>query len=171
MNNILEVVLRSVSVYVFMLVAIRVIGKKELSQLNTSDLILILLISNSVQNAMVGSDSSLLGGLAAAASLFGLNYIIKLVLFKNNKLQQVMEGDATLLIYKGIVQYQNLEKEKITLSELHAVIREHGLSEFEDVGLSMLERDGNISVIAGDMDKQRVYKRRKYLSKKLSAKK
>ncbi|OYU96263.1 MAG: hypothetical protein CFE21_07600 [Bacteroidetes bacterium B1(2017)] len=171
MNNIAEVVLRSISVYLFMIIAMRLMGKKELSQLNTSDLILILLISNSVQNAMVGTDTSLQGGIIAATSLFIVNYALKLLVYKNRNLQILLEGEPTLLIYKGEIQTANLDREKITLSELKEAIREHGLSEFSDVGLSMLERDGNISVVAGNMDQQHIYKRKRGLSLKLSRKK
>lgn len=171
MEQIAEVVLRSICVYLFMLFALRIVGKKELSQLNTSDLILILLISNSVQNAMVGENTSLIGGLVAATSLFLLNYLIKLLLFKSEKLQQVLEGEPTLLIYKGEINYPNLKREKISVSELEAAIREHGIAEFSDVGLSMLERDGNISVVSGNFSEQLVYKRNKGMNMKLKAKK
>ncbi len=171
MENLIEIVLRSVSVYLFMIIALRLMGKKELSQLNTSDLILILLISNSVQNAMVGSDSSLQGGLVAATSLFVLNYILKQVLYRNAKFQNLVEGEALVLIYKGELNLANLQKEKISIAELQEAIREHGVSEFSEVGLAMLERDGNISVVSNNMEKQHLYKRKKGLSMRLSRKK
>src|SRR5678809_1516822 len=97
------IVIRSVAVYLFILVAIRVFGKKELSQLSTSDLVLILLISNAVQNAMVGPDTSLLGGIIAAAALFCINYVFKQGLFFFPKFTHTLEGDETILIYKGKV--------------------------------------------------------------------
>jgi uncharacterized membrane protein YcaP (DUF421 family) len=171
MDNILEVVLRSLSVYLFMIVAMRLMGKKELSQLNTADLILILLISNAVQNAMVGQDTSLLGGLVAAASLFVFNYFLKWLLFKNNFLRKMVEGEPSVLIYKGKVNRANLEKERISDSELQEAIREHGFMEYSEIGLAMLEQDGNISVIAGNLDRQKISKRKRGLSMRLSRKK
>lgn len=171
MEQLLDVVFRSVSVYIFMIIALRLMGKKELSQLNTSDLILVLLISNAVQNAMVGPDTSLIGGLTAAASLFLVNYVLKLLLFNNRKLRNVLEGNPTLLVYKGEVNHANLEKEKISISELEAAIREHGLSNFDEVALSMLERDGNISVISDNLGHQHIYRRKKGLAQKIRNKK
>ena len=171
MNDIVEVILRSLAVYAFMIIAIRLAGKKELSQLNTSDLILILLISNSVQNAMVGSNSSLEGGLVAAASLFVMNYLLKLFLFKNEKFKEILEGEPTLLIYKGEVIIANLAKEKISLTELQEALREHGIAEFKDVALSFLERDGNISVVPGSIGIQHLSRRKSGSHPKLRGKK
>jgi uncharacterized membrane protein YcaP (DUF421 family) len=170
MNNILEVIFRSLAVYAFMIIAIRLVGKKELSQLNTSDLILILLISNSVQNAMVGENTSLEGGLLAASSLFILNYLLKLFLFNNVKFQEILEGEPLLLIYKGEVIIANLAKEKISLAELKEAIREHGIAEFEEVALSFLERDGNISVVPGNLGTQHVSQRKRGLHLKMRGK-
>jgi len=86
MNLYFDIVIRSASVYIFMLIALRIFGKKELSQLNTADVILILLISNSVQNAMVGSDISLWGGLAAATVLFAINFVLKKLMYNPGSL-------------------------------------------------------------------------------------
>ena len=96
----LDIVLRSVAVYLFILLAIRLFGKKELAQLSVIDLVFILLISNAVQNAMVGSDTSLLGGLVAAFALFATNYIFKMILFKSRKGSEFIQGKAILLVYE-----------------------------------------------------------------------
>ena len=90
MNQYLDIILRSLAVYAFMLVAIRLTGKKELSQLNTTDVVLILLISNAVQNAMVGNNTSLLGGLVAAAVLFALNYFLKKLMYKSKRFRDLL---------------------------------------------------------------------------------
>lgn len=161
-----DIVIRSVAVYLFILIAIRVFGKKELSQLSPSDLVLVLLISNSVQNAMVGPDTSLLGGLIAAAALFGINYLFKQGLFFFPKLTHTVEGDESMLIYKGKIIDEHLRKERITLNELQAVVREHGVATIDDVELAILERDGNISVVSKDLSGQTFHKRVKKLHPK-----
>jgi uncharacterized membrane protein YcaP (DUF421 family) len=162
----LDIIIRSVAVYLFILVAIRVFGKKELSQLSTSDLVLILLISNAVQNAMVGPDTSLLGGVIAAATLFGINYLFKQGLFLSPKFTHTMEGDETMLGYKGKVIDEHLRKERITLNELQAVVREHGVATVDDVELAVLERDGNISIVSKELNGQTFHKRVKKLHPK-----
>jgi len=156
----LRIVFSSVVVFVFIVVAIRLFGKKELSQLSVIDLVFILLISNSVQNAMVGSDSSLVGGLVAAGSLFIVNYMFKLILYRNQGLDKLIEGEALLLIYKGKLNEKHLAEAKITMNELMEAIREHGVSTVEEVDLAMLEVDGNISVISSDFKHQTVKKRK-----------
>ncbi|PYF73900.1 DUF421 domain-containing protein [Pedobacter nutrimenti] len=162
MNAYLDIALRSLAVYVFMLVAIRLTGKKELSQLNTTDVVLILLISNAVQNAMVGSDSSLLGGLCAAAVLFLLNFFLKKVMFKNRKLRDLILQKPQILIHDGKLDFDQLSRLDITNEELQEAIREHGVDRYRDVKLAILEADGNISVISGDANlKHTQYKRKK----------
>eukprot|EP01132_Coremiostelium_polycephalum_P015198 gene15198-18377_t len=162
MNAYLDIALRSLAVYVFMLVAIRLTGKKELSQLNTTDVVLILLISNAVQNAMVGSDSSLLGGLCAAAVLFLLNFFLKKVMFKNRKLRDLILQKPQILIHDGKLDFDQLSRLDITNEELQEAIREHGVDRYRDVKLAILEADGNISVISGDGNlKHTQYKRKK----------
>lgn len=146
----LDIAGRSIVVYLFILVAIRLFGKKELAQLSVIDLVFILLISNSVQNAMVGPNTSLVGGLVAALVLFIINYIFKKILFKHKKISEFIQGKAVLLIYNGIIQQHNLESVEISLEELEATVREHGVKEIQDVNLAMLEIDGNISIISGE---------------------
>lgn len=154
MLDILMVVFRSVVVYLFIIGAIRLFGKKELSQLSVIDLVFVLLISNSVQNAMVGPDTTLLGGLAAAFTLFTLNAILKDLIFKNKNLGKLLQGDPLMLVYKGTVLEDHLLKAKITNSELEAAIREHGVRSIKHVDLAILEVDGNISVLSHDFTKK-----------------
>ena len=162
MNPYLDVILRSAAVYLFMVIALRIFGKKELSQLNTADVILILLISNAVQNAMVGSDTSLWGGLAAATVLFAINYILKKLMYRYKGFSNFMQEKPEILIHNGNLDFKMLSKLSITSDELREAMREHGVEYFKDVKLAMLEIDGNISIISGDTNlKQTHYKRRR----------
>lgn len=155
-NEFVQIIFRSAAVYVFIILAIRLFGKKELAQLSIIDLVFILLISNSVQNAMVGSNTSLQGGLLAALSLFILNFALKKLSFKNTRFNELLEGKAVMLIYKGEVNDEHLRITGITTNELLAAVREHGVEKIEDVDLAMLEVDGNISVISEDFSKKSV---------------
>ncbi len=162
-NPYVDVALRSFAVYLFMLIAIRLTGKKELSQLNTTDVVLILLISNAVQNAMVGTNTSLSSGLVAAAGLFLANYTLKKIMFKNKKVRDIISEHPEILIHDGIVNTENLNKLGINHDEIKEAMREHGIDKLADVKLAMLEIDGNISIISGE-DKnlqQTQHKRRK----------
>ena len=161
MNAYLEIILRSIVVYLCIVVFIRIFGKKELSQLSVTDLVFILLISNSVQNAMVGSNSSLLGGLVAAVTLFVLNALIRSLVYKYKPVQNFLEGDTIVLILKGKILQGNLDKEKITMEELEAAVREHGVEKISEVDLAILEVDGNISILSHNFAHQ-TSKRRKH---------
>jgi uncharacterized membrane protein YcaP (DUF421 family) len=149
-HPVIEIILRTLAVYLFMILALRVFGKKELAQLSVIDLVFILLISNSVQNAMVGPDTSLDGGLIAAGSLFLANYTLKQVLYRSKKMSQWVQGEAILLIYEGEANMDNCRKAEITIEELEAAVREHGARDIQKVDLAILEVDGNISVISSD---------------------
>lgn len=166
MNPYLDIIIRSASVYLFMLIALRIFGKKELSQLNTADVILILLISNSVQNAMVGSDTSLWGGLAAAAVLFVINYTLKKLMYKFPKFSNLMQEKPEVLIHDGKLDFKALSKLNITSDEIQEAMREHGVEHFSDVKLAMLEIDGNISIISGNKNLRQTHYKRLKRSKK-----
>ncbi|RZJ73099.1 MAG: DUF421 domain-containing protein [Flavobacterium sp.] len=146
-----------------MVVALRIFGKKELSQLSTFDVILILLISNAVQNAMVGPDTSLLGGLAAAAVLFTLNFILKKTIAKSSFFENLLRDKPEILIHDGKPDFKVLAKLDISHDELGEAMREHGVEHYADVKLAMFEPDGNISIISGANDslKQTHFKRRR----------
>jgi uncharacterized membrane protein YcaP (DUF421 family) len=162
MNDIINIVGRSVVVYLFIVIAIRIAGKKELAQLSVIDLVFILLISNAVQNAMVGPDNSLIGGLIAATSLFLVNIILKFITYRNKKADSLLEGEPVLLVHNGKLVKKNLDKEQIPLDELMASIREHGVEKIEDVNLAILEIDGNISIISDNFAKKSVRKRKSH---------
>lgn len=161
MNPYLDIVIRSVAVYLFMTVALRIFGKKELSQLNTADVILILLISNSVQNAMVGNNVTLYGGLVAALALFAFNYILKKIMYRFKTINDFIQDKPLILIHDGKIDFKILSKLEISSDELSEVIREHGVETYKDVKLAMMEIDGNISVISGDVTIKRTTHKRK----------
>jgi uncharacterized membrane protein YcaP (DUF421 family) len=160
LTSILIIAAKSVAVYIFILLAIRLFGKKELAQLSVIDLVFILLISNSVQNAMVGADSTLLGGMAAATALFLVNSVFKVVSYKFPQFNKVIQGESLLLIYEGKIIHKNLETAMISLSELEAAVREHGVETCEQVTIAVLEVDGNISVVSDEFKTKTVKKRR-----------
>lgn len=152
-----DIIIRSVVVYIFIVLAIRLFGKKELAQLSVVDLVFILLISNSVQNAMVGANTSLEGGILAALSLFLVNVLFKKYLYRHNKFSELIQGKAVMLIYNGEIQYHHLQAVEITISELEAAVREHGVESIAQVHLAMLEVDGNISIISSDINKKTIH--------------
>jgi uncharacterized membrane protein YcaP (DUF421 family) len=148
MEGYVIIALKSIAVYVFIVAAIRVFGKKEFAQLSVVDVVFILLISNSVQTAMVGEDTSLTGGLVAALALFAMNYIFKRLTLGSESISKVIDGEPILLIYNGEVRPNALKEASISLEQLKAVVREHGVEEISDVNLAIFEVDGNISVLS-----------------------
>lgn len=155
-----KIVVSSIVVYIFIIIAIRIFGKKELAQLSVVDLVFILLISNSVQNAMVGSDSSLAGGIVSASSLFIFNHLFKLAAYRFPKFNRLVEGEAIMLVYEGKINKRNMEKAKIPMSELLEAMREHGIAAVSEINLAVLEVDGNISILSNEF-KEKITKRRK----------
>ena len=158
--GLLIIIGKSSLIYVFIVGAIRLFGKKELAQLSVIDLVFILLISNAVQNAMVGNDNSLMGGVAAALGLFIVNYIFKFISFRSAAFSKALQGEAVMLVYEGKMIDENLKKAMITKEEVNAAIREHGVEHCSEVNLAIMEVDGNISVISGDYKHKSVRKRR-----------
>lgn len=159
-NSYVMIILSSVAVYIFIIIAFRLFGKKELSQLSVVDLVFILLISNSVQNAMVGSNTSLAGGLVAAAALFITNFLIKQIMFRFPRFSKFIQGENMMLIYEGKLNKKNIDKAKLSVDEIMEVLREHGVSRIEDVNLAVLEVDGNISVLSDNFTNKSVRKRK-----------
>jgi uncharacterized membrane protein YcaP (DUF421 family) len=146
----LSIVLSSTAVYFFIVLAIRLFGKTEIAQLSVTDLVFIMLLSNAVQNAMVGSDTSLAGGLTAAASLFAMNAIFKECAYRIPWFGKLVQGESLMLVYQGKVINANMRKARLTTNELMEAIREHGVADIADVNLAVLEVDGNISVLSND---------------------
>jgi uncharacterized membrane protein YcaP (DUF421 family) len=148
------IVLSSVAVYLFIVLAIRLFGKTEIAQLSVADLVFIMLLSNAVQNAMVGSDTTLLGGLVAAASLFAVNALFKECLYRIPGFGRIMQGESLMLVYHGKVNDANMRRARLTTNELLEAIREHGVADIAGVDLAVLEVDGNISVLSNDFQHQ-----------------
>ena len=159
-NQYISIIISSVTVYIFIIIAIRISGRKELTQLSVIDLVFILLISNAVQNAMVGPNTSLAGGLVAAGALFVVNFVLKEFMYRFSKLSKLLQGEEIMLIYNGVLNKRNLERAKLSIEEIEEAVREHGISEIKDVNLAVLEVDGNISVLS-DNYKNKTVKRRK----------
>jgi uncharacterized membrane protein YcaP (DUF421 family) len=159
-NNYIRIIFSSVAVYFFIILAIRLFGKKELAQLSVYDLVFILLISNAVQNAMVGPDSTLLGGLVAAASLFVVNYALKQMQYRFPKFGKAIQGEPIMLVFKGKLLSSHLKKAGISEDELMEVIREHGVASAAEVDLAVMEVDGNISVVSADIRKKTTRRRK-----------
>jgi uncharacterized membrane protein YcaP (DUF421 family) len=143
----LEIMLRAATIYTLVIFGLRVTGKRQIGQLTPFDLVLLLLISNAVQNAMTGPDTSLLGGLIAAGTLLILNSTFGTWVRRSRFFQHLIEGSPTVLINNGHVIDSHLRKENIIYDELKQALREHGVLEFDDVRSAVLEVDGSISVI------------------------
>jgi uncharacterized membrane protein YcaP (DUF421 family) len=152
---------KSIAIYLFIIIAIRLFGKKELAQLSVIDLVFILLISNSVQNAMVGNDTSLPGGICAALGLFICNYIFKYLLRVFPGLSALVQGEKIILIHEGQILSTGLKEAQMSADELERAIREHGVEEVNKVDLCVLEVDGNISVLTHDYTQKTVKFRKK----------
>jgi uncharacterized membrane protein YcaP (DUF421 family) len=146
----LEKVLRPWLVYIFLVVGLRLAGKRELAQLNTFDLIVLLTLSNTVQNAIIGNDNSVIGGLIGATSLLAINYLVVRFLFRRTKLDRFLEGKPTPLIENGRLLHKNLKRELITESELEAVAHKQGFRSLKDVENAILETGGSIAFIGKD---------------------
>ncbi len=142
-----DIILRTLAVYAAILVGLRLAGKRHVGQLSMPDVVLILLISNAVQNAMVGPDTSLLGGIAAAGTLIVLNAALAFVVARSGRARRVFEGTPVLLVYDGEVIEPHMARERITLEELKGIVREHGMERIEEVRSAVLELDGTISIV------------------------
>jgi len=146
----LEIVFRTGCVYLLVLAGVRLTGKREVGQMTPFDLTLLLLLSNAVQNAMTGPDTSLFGGAAAAITLLILNYVVAEVSGVNRRFRKIIQGSPSLLIHNGEVISPHMAKEHVTVDELQRACREHGISSFHDVALGVLEVDGSISLLKYD---------------------
>ena len=142
-----EFVLRGSIVYGFLLVLLRVTGKRQVGQLAPFDLVLLLVLSNAVQNSMNAGDNSLVGGLVSATTLVGLNYLVGLATYNNKKLEAIIEGRPQLLIHNGKLFPYVLARAQLTHHELNAALRQSGCNCVDDVQSAILENNGSISVV------------------------
>lgn len=142
-----EFILRATVVYVFLLLILRIAGKRQIGQLAPFDLVLLLVLSNAVQNSMNAGDNSLVGGLISALSLVIINYLVGVVAFKSKKVRVFVEGTPQFLIRGGRVFHDIMSREKISDSDLHQAIRQAGLNSPHEVEYAILETNGQISVL------------------------
>jgi len=149
---ILEKILRPVIVYFFLVIVLRLSGKRELVQLNPFDLVVLLTLSNTVQNAIIGDDNSVSGGLIGATSLLAINYLVVRFLYDHKKLDQLIEGKADVLIENGKVRPQHLHHELITSAQLEAAARKQGFGSLAEVEQCILEPGGTLSFIGKKPD-------------------
>jgi uncharacterized membrane protein YcaP (DUF421 family) len=143
---VLEKILRPVIVYLFLISFLRLFGKRELAQLNPFDLVVLLSLSNTVQNAMIGDDNSVSGGIIGAFSLLTINWLLTRVLFRMPKLNNAFEGHASVLIRHGVVDWAEAKREALTELELRAVLHRQGYADFDEVEKCVLEPNGNFYI-------------------------
>lgn len=165
----LQIVLRTGVIYLLVLIGVRLSGKREVGQMTPFDLTLLLLLSNSVQNAMTGPDTSLSGGAVAACTLLVLNYLVGNLSGVNRRFRRLVQGQPSLLVHDGKVIESHMEHEHVSMDELHRALREHGISSCDQVALAVLEVDGSISCLKYDEikpDASTHLVRRRFIQKK-----
>jgi uncharacterized membrane protein YcaP (DUF421 family) len=144
---VIEKVLRAVVVYAVLVMLVRLAGKRELAQLNPFDLIVLLLLSNTVQNAIIGNDNSLVGGIVGAVTLLSVNWIVVRFMYRHEKLDRVIEGDPVTLVQDGQVLRDRCDRELITVAELEAAAHRQGFASLTEVGRAILEPGGTLSFV------------------------
>src|SRR5689334_7825484 len=144
----LEKILRPILVYAFLIVSLRLAGKRELAQLNPFDLVVLLTLSNTVQNAIIGNDNSVLGGVIGATTLLALNYVVVRFLYSHENLDRMIEGNSCVLIENGVLCHDRMKKELITTSELEEAAHKQGFASLELIERAVLESGGSISFFA-----------------------
>ncbi len=140
-------ILRAAFVYFFLLIAMRLTGKRQLGQMSSFDFIVLLMIGNIVQNAMIGNDNSITGGFIGAATILGLNYGIARLTTANKRFERLVEGAPTLLVHNGKVLEEHLRREMITRDELMAALRRQGILAIDEVRVALLEETGAITAV------------------------
>jgi uncharacterized membrane protein YcaP (DUF421 family) len=137
-----EKILRSLLVFIFLAVALRLGGKRELAQINVLDLAVLLLASNALQNALIGNDNSVTGGVIGASTLFVANYAFVRLTFRHARLRRIMEGRPRVLLRNGKLDYKAMDREAITQEELEDQLLDKGMTSFDTVGLIIIETNG-----------------------------
>ena len=143
-----EKMLRPIVVYAFLVVSLRLAGKRELAQLNPFDLIVLLTLSNTVQNAIIGEDNSVTGGLIGAATLLIVNHLVVRYLYDHEKVDRLIEGDPDILIEGGVIQKDRLKKELMTLAELEIAAHKQGFGSLDEIDRAILDPGGNVVFFA-----------------------
>jgi uncharacterized membrane protein YcaP (DUF421 family) len=144
------IALRTTVIYAVVLLGMRLSGKREVGQMTPFDLTLLLLLSNAVQNAMTGPDTSVLGGIVAASTLLVMNYVVAEVAGGNRRFRTLVQGQPTLLVHDGKVITAHMAREHVCMDDLQQALREHGISSLHEVALAVLEVDGSISCLKYD---------------------
>lgn len=144
---VLEKIIRAAAVYAFLLVALRLTGKRQLGQMSSFDLVVLLILSNTVQNAIIGNDNSVTGGIIGAITILVLNYAVAHLVVANKSAERLIEGAPTLLIHNGKCIEQNLRRELLTRDELMAALRRQGILSIEEVRVALLEETGAITAV------------------------
>jgi uncharacterized membrane protein YcaP (DUF421 family) len=165
----LQIMLRTGVIYLLVLIGVRLSGKREVGQMTPFDLTLLLLLSNSVQNAMTGPDTSLAGGAVAASTLLILNFVVANLSGSSRRLRRLIEGQPTLLVHDGKIIEAHMARERVSMDELRRALREHGISSSDQVALAVLEVDGSISCLKYDEikpDASTHLARRRFIQKK-----
>jgi len=157
--TLLGIVGRSALIYIAIVGAMRLLGTRELGRLNAYDFVLVVVVANSVQNALVGGDNTLVGGLASTATLFAMNRLYTELLDRVPALQRRLVGEPVVLINDGHVRRAAMRRQGVTTDELLAALREHGLTDPKAVRLAVLEVDGDISVVPADVRVHRTHRR------------
>lgn len=134
-------------IYFFLVLGLRLMGKRELGQMTVYDLVLIIVLANAVQNAMVGNDNSLLGGIVAALTLLFWNRVVTFAITHSARLEQIMVGSPVLIVNDGQLVEEAMRREGIVREQVMAALREHGIDRLEEVHIAVLESDGTISVV------------------------
>ena len=145
--SVAEKILRSVVIYLFILLAFRFTGKRQVGQLTPFDLVVLLIISNVVQNAVIGNDNSLGGGILGAVTILALNYAVVEITYRSKRARRLLELQPTLLIHNGRILEEHLRRERVTLDDLLAALRRNGLVEPRQVRFAVMEENGAISVV------------------------
>ena len=141
-----EFVVRALIVYVFLIGLLRVTGRRQVGQLAPFDLVLLLVLSNAVQNSMNGGDNSVLGGVLSATTLVAANWLVSFITFRSKRMQRTIEGRPEVIVHNGHVYRDIMEREKLTQSELDAALRQAGCASVSEVHFAVLENNGQISV-------------------------
>jgi uncharacterized membrane protein YcaP (DUF421 family) len=158
-----NIALRTAAIYLVALIGLRLAGKREIGQMTVFDLVVLLLIANAVQNAMVGPDTSLTGGVLAAVVLLALNAAVARLRLRWPRLRRMIEGSPTLLVLHGEVLADHLRREGLNRETLETALREHGVAEVRDVEMAVLEIDGSISVVPISAETHHIRRSVKYL--------
>jgi uncharacterized membrane protein YcaP (DUF421 family) len=153
---VLEKILRPVIIYAVLVVGLRLAGKRELAQLNPFDLVVLLTLSNTVQNAIIGNDTSVTGGIIGAVTLLLINYLVVRFLYGHRQIEQIVEGQAEALIENGRVRPDRLEKEAITLAELEAAAHRQGFGSLNEVERAVLESGGTVTFVGKEPEPESV---------------